>query len=203
MDIINQGDRTATITILTLEFPILIDFTATDAGLQVKEKGQTVTISVGNIPANSKKTVNLTCIVRGKVSNDTKTGIDFLTTCDEGSTNERSIVFVVKTKKTNNTSVSISVSTTNLQQDPITGKSYLNLDDDLIINYEVSGGAPPYRVKINWGDGTSTEVSIDKYGNLSGQLKHKYSSRGTVVVKIKIEDASGQSKNSDFEMEIR
>jgi hypothetical protein len=203
MDIINQGDRSGTNTVLTLDFPDIIDFISADKGLQVKVKNQSVSISAGTVPANSKKTVNLICYVKGKVSIDTKTEIGFSTICEEGSTDQSSILFIVKIKKTTNTSVNISVTTSNLQQDPVTGKSFLNLGDELLINYEVSGGAPPYTVLVNWGDGSSSKANIDKYGKLSGQFGHKYSSRGTVRVKIKIEDASGQSKESNFDMEIR
>lgn len=97
----------------------------------------------------------------------------------------------------------VSVRVTDMEQDPVTGKRFISLGSPLIIEYEIEGGAFPYTLTVNWGDGTIETFVINNMDDLKGVLKHLYTSRGTYKVSIKIEDASGQSKQSDFEMEVR
>jgi len=145
----------------------------------------------------------LICHVKGNVNADTTTAIGFSATCQENVTATDSANFILKTKKTATSSVGVSVRVTDMEQDPVTGKRFISLGSPLIIEYEIEGGAFPYTLTVNWGDGTIETFVINNMDDLKGVLKHLYTSRGTYKVSIKIEDASGQSKQSDFEMEVR
>lgn len=54
---------------------------------------------------------------------------------------------------------------------------------------EILGGLPPYNVKTNWGDGTTTSVSIATRQKFT--ISHKYQSVGYFPVKIRVIDALG------------
>jgi len=123
--------------------------------------------------------------------------------CDEKVKSEVTLDVIVVIKKQNKAAVSVTVNLTNLEQDPQTGKRFLELGEALVLTYNISGGVPPYKLTIDWGDGNVTVITIDKYGKMTGQLTHKYEARGTVTIRVKLEDSSGQSKESDFDVEIR
>lgn len=57
-----------------------------------------------------------------------------------------------------------------------------------------SGGTPPYRASINWGDGTVSTGSVAASGNadsVTGQ--HAYAEEGTAQIAVTVTDASGAS----------
>jgi uncharacterized repeat protein (TIGR01451 family) len=198
----NLGNSPATGVILSMTLPEMLEFTSVE-NYSSSVNGKIVTFPLGNIAGLSYKEVNITCHVKGRTNADTTAVIFFKATCLENVTATAEINFVIKARKTTTSAVSISLQVQNTEQDPVTGKRYIKLGDPLTIAYEVLGGACPYTVYVDWGDGTKEKVEIKCFQDLAGVLKHTYTSRGTYHIKIKIEDASGQSKESNFDMEIR
>jgi hypothetical protein len=60
---------------------------------------------------------------------------------------------------------------------------------DLRWPFVLSGGTGPYKVSIDWGDGTTQEVSTANVGEVLGS--HKYAKSGVYNVVIKAVDANG------------
>jgi len=198
----NLSVSQATNVIVTMTLPGAIEFTSS-SGFPGTVSGATVTFPIGNINGLSFKILNLICHVGGKVNADTTSSIGFAATCQENVSASGEVNFILKAKKTSSSSVGISILVQNTEQDPVTGKRFIKLGDALVVTVEISGGSFPYTLTVDWGDGTVETFVINSNDDLVRVLKHIYTSRGTFHIKIKIEDASGQSKNSDFEMEIR
>ena len=192
----------ATGVVLTMTLPPAVEFTSVE-NYSSTVNGQTISFPLGNIAGLSFKEVNITCQIKGQVSADTSAVISFVASCLENVFAYGEVNFVIKARKTSTSAVSVSVQIQNTEQDPVTGKRFIKVGDPLVVTYEILGGSCPYTVYIDWGDGTKEKIVIKCYQDLQGVLKHTYTARGTYHIKIKIEDASGQSKQSDFEMEIR
>ena len=199
----NLGFSPATGVSLSMQLPDTIDFTSVSGGFGSSVSGGLVTIPVGTIPSLTFKTINMICQVGGKVNSDQSDFISFKATCIENVTTSSTVNFILKAKKTSSSSIGVSIIVQDIQQDPVTGKRFITLGSPLIIEYEIEGGAFPYTLTVDWGDGTVETFVIRNMDDLKGVLKHLYSSRGTFHIRIKIEDASGQSKESNFDMEIR
>lgn len=201
--IYNFGGATASNVIFSLQLPDIIAFVSITGGTRRSQTGNQIDFSVGSIPQGTYQTIDFICQINGKVEKEEKASMLFSVTCDEKVKTEMNLDVNLVLKKQNKASVSVTVTLTNLEQDPQTGKRFLEMGEALVLTYNISGGVPPYKLTIGWGDGNVTVITIDKYGKMSGQLSHKYDARGKVTVKIKIEDSSGQSKESDFDIEIR
>lgn len=188
---------------LSLLLPKAVSFTSVGGGLSSTLSGSSVVIPLGTINGLSFKTIDIICHVVGQPSSDTTSNIGFVATCSENVSATDTATFILKARKTTTSSVSVSVTVQNTEQDPVTGKRFISLGSPLIIEYEIEGGAFPYTLTVNWGDGTIETFVIRNMNDLKGVLQHLYTSRGTYRVSIKIEDASGQSKQSDFDIDIR
>lgn len=199
----NIGGASASNVLLYLDLPDLIGFVSVNGASVVNAGEKRISFSTGSIPRGSFISVDFICQVKGKVEKEEKTSLVLSACCDEKVKSEATIDFIVKVKKNNKGTIGITVTVTNLEQDPETGKRFIRVGESLIISYNISGGVPPYTLTIDWGDGTTTEITIDKYGNMSGTLTHKYDVRGSVHIRIKLEDASGQSKESHLNIDIR
>ena len=199
----NLGGHIASNVILSTLLPETVEFTSVDSGLLSVVSGKLVTIPLGNILGRSNKELNLICHIKGSVNTDTSAIILFTATCLENVSAQGQVSFILKARKTTTSSVSVSIQVQNTEQDPVTGKRFVKLGDPLVVTYDIIGGVCPYTIYVDWGDGTKETIVIKCFQDVTGVLKHTYQSRGTFHIKIKIEDASGQSKNSDFEMEIR
>lgn len=64
-----------------------------------------------------------------------------------------------------------------------------NPGDELTWPVVVSGGAPPYAISVDWGDGQTTLQSVVIAGQFT--LKHTYRSSGIYRVVVKAVDANG------------
>jgi hypothetical protein len=199
----NLGFSPATGVSLSMLLPDTIDFTSVGGGFASSVNGRLVTIPVGTITSLTFKTINMICQVGGKVNSDQSDFISFKASCIENVSTTDTANFILKAKKTSSSSVGVSIIVQDTQQDPVTGKRFITLGSPLIIEYEIEGGAFPYTLTVDWGDGTVETFVIRNMDDLKGVLKHLYTSRGTFRIRIKIEDASGQSKESNFDMEIR
>lgn len=201
--IYNTGGAAASNVMFSLQLPDIIAFVNATGVNRSSQSGNTFNFSTGSIPQGSYKIIDFICQINGKIEKEEKVSMVLLVTCDEKVKSEMNLDVNVVLKKQNKASVSVTVTLTNLEQDPQTGKRFLKMGESLVLTYNISGGVPPYKLTIDWGDGNVTVITIDKYGKMSGQLSHKYEVRGTVTVRIKLEDSSGQSKESDFEIDIR
>lgn len=198
----NLNSTKATNVILTMQLPEDLDFVSVENyGSFIN--GKVVTFPIGTINGLTYKEVNIICQVKGQVNADTSAVIGFVATCAENVFARTELNFVIKARKTTTSAVSVTVQVQNTEQDPVTGKKFIKFGDPLVVTYEILGGSCPYTVYVDWGDGTKEKIEIKCFQELQGVLKHTYTARGTYHIKLKIEDASGQSKNSDFDMEIR
>lgn len=192
----------ATGVVLTMTLPPAVEFTSVE-NYSSTVNGQTISFPLGNIAGLSFKEVNITCHIKGQVSADTSAVINFLAKSLENAQATAQVNFVIKARKTTTSAVSVSIQVQNTEQDPVTGKRFIKLGDPLTVTYEILGGACPYTVYVDWGDGTKEKIEVKCYQDLQGVLKHTYQARGTYHIKLKIEDASGQSKQSDFDIDVR
>ncbi len=64
------------------------------------------------------------------------------------------------------------------------------VDQTLVIDYVISGGAAPYAVSISWGDDKISDVTVAKHVG-TFQAKHKYDKNGQYVITITVTDERG------------
>lgn len=66
------------------------------------------------------------------------------------------------------------------------------LGNELLLDYTVSGGKPPYAVSINWGDNSAADVHVHKQSGTL-RVKHKYEQHGQYVIIISAVDETGKT----------
>jgi hypothetical protein len=81
------------------------------------------------------------------------------------------------------------------------GKFYLNSSEPFNITYKVNSGTPNFSIEIK---DNLTVIYSQSFGASQGLIQNIPLLTGANhSIKLKIEDASGQSKESDFDMDIR
>jgi hypothetical protein len=97
----------------------------------------------------------------------------------------KSATYVTGSNKPNSTETPISI--------PLLSSAFQYLTFERRTSFEwpldISQGVAPYRLDINWGDGTSSEQDID--GAQTVQLSHRYDEAGNYKIIVKVTDFKG------------
>jgi hypothetical protein len=119
--------------------------------------------------------------------------------CDAFS---RKIVNItLEPKRTGQQNLDVSVKLLNLKFDEETGQYYLPFDQELEMQLQVSGYETHYNYTIHWGDGETT--ALDKESSATILLKHKFTAKGSMNIKITIQDPGGREKTSTLYVTVK
>jgi hypothetical protein len=92
----------------------------------------------------------------------------------------------------NNNSVPIAQEQSELKLTSSTTFGVLNRENEATISINIEGGFKPYKIEINWGDGSTLSQTIDEPGVYS--FTHKYDKSGNYPVVANVYDALGNRK---------
>jgi hypothetical protein len=113
----------------------------------------------------------------------------------------RLINIKLEPKRTGQQNLDLSVKLLNLEFDEDTGKYYLPYDQTLELQLQVSGYETYYNYTIHWGDGETTTLKNEISATIL--LKHKFTDKGSMHIKITIHGTNGREKTSTMYVTVK
>jgi len=189
---------------LDITFPPEVEFTKADKFIGTKLSNTTVRFNLGNIGIKNSLSFFIFGTVGKDVIMDRSAPVIFeLTTCSGKKSTEVVNVNLIRSKSGDGSNLmNISIHFKNVEYDPTTGKSFINFDTPLEVIFEIIGGTSPYNLEINWGDGSNID-KISLTNESKQDLKHKFIARGDMVIKCKVSDSIGRSKEVTLNMIVK
>ena len=199
--VLNNGYASATETILKVTFPHEIEFQSADKYRdEVQPSGQVI-FYLGVIPARSSVTFQINASVDTVIPFEKSVATFFETSCKEGSIDQQTINLTLKRCGGGSPVLDILAYYKNVHSDPETGEIYLLQTEELEMDVTFSGFMTPLSYEIQWGDGAVDQK--DKQTETKYIMKHKFTSKGKMIIKIKATDASGRSKSVSLSLLIK
>lgn len=199
--IFNQSYGAATLSSLSVSFPRDIQYLSCDQYRGETQPSGLVNFFLGTIPGNSSVTFQINAAVAGTVPFERSTATLFTVTCLEKSTDQTTINLALKRCGGGSPVLEIKAYYQNTLLDPISGEIYLPQTEELLMNVELSGFMTPLSYEIIWGDGSTDKM--EKQTETKYALKHKFTSKGKMVIQIKATDATGRSKSVALSLVVR
>ena len=190
--VFNQSAGAATDTYLSVTFPREIQFMSADKYRGAVQPSGLVVFYLGTIPGNASVTFQINAGVATSVPFEKSTATFFDIQCKEKSTDQSTINLSLKRCGGGPSVLYILVYYKNVSYDVETGEIFLPLSEVLNMDVEFSGFLTPLSYEINWGDGTIEKR--DKQSETKYLMKHQFTSKGKMMIKISGTDASGRSK---------
>jgi len=197
----NNGYAPATDTVLKVTFHRDIEYQSADKYRGEVQPNGMVVFHLGTIPARSSVTFQINSSVATSIPFEKAVAIFFETSCKENSADQQTINLTLKRCGGGSPVLDIDVYYKNIHTDPQTGEVYLLQTEELDMDVIFSGFLPPFSYEIQWGDGTIDQK--DKQTETKYLMKHKFTSKGKMVIKINATDASGRSKLVSLNLVIR
>lgn len=199
---IHNSGGDATLTVLQVTLPEEVQYESCDRYLGYKQGApNTVVFNIGAIEANSQISFQIFARVASKVNFEKSSATFFYVYCREGSNDESVVFFTIKQCGGGNPVPYIKAVLLNTKMDPETGERYIDQKSDLQMEVTVDGFTPPYKIEIFWGDGEKD--LLEKQSEKTLQMKHLYSSSGIMEIKVRVEDASGKSKEVSIRIRVK
>jgi hypothetical protein len=184
----NQSAGSATGTTMGVTFPRELQYVSADKYQGSVQPSGLVTFYLGTIPGNSSVTFQINASVAGSVPFEKSTATLFEVACKEKSTDQKTINLALKRCGGGSPILDILVRYKNVSYDTATGEIYLLQSEELNMDVEFSGFNTPLAYEIVWGDGTTDKMV--KQTETKYLLKHQFTSKGKMVIKITGTDAS-------------
>jgi hypothetical protein len=180
-----------------------VAFKGSDRLTGVTNPSGAIEFLIGKLPANSTYTFSIFCQQSGSVQLERSTHLLFTLADTKEVLNQEELTLLLKKcgGGNNQGSLGISVKVLNIVTDPSTGERYLPFEEALKLTLELSGGAGPYQLSINWGDGKSETKKFTTLEPLT--LSHKFDSKGTMNIQIELTDSAGNAKKISFTVSVK
>ena len=186
---------------LELDLPPALSYAGCD-NYRAVGQGQHQTFTIGTMEPDSV----LRFVIYAHVNTDVKVAKSIpilleLTANECDSLARRLVNIKLEPKRTGQQNLDLSVKLLNLEFDEDTGKYYLPYDQTLELQLQVSGYETYYNYTIHWGDGETTTLKNETSATIL--LKHKFTAKGTMHLKITIQDPNGREKTSTLYVTVR
>jgi len=196
----NLGGQ-ATDVKLELDLPPDLSYAGCDQ-YRATGQGHHQSFTIGTMDADS----TLRFVIYAKVITDVKVAKSIpilleLTAKECDSFARRLLNIKLEPKRTGQQNLDLSVKLLNLEFDEDTGKYYLPYDQTLELQLQVSGYETHYNYTIHWGDGETTTLKNETSSTIL--LKHKFTAKGTMHLKITIQDPNGREKTSTLYLTVK
>ncbi|MDD4615126.1 MAG: SBBP repeat-containing protein, partial [Caldisericia bacterium] len=196
----NLGGQ-ATDVQLELDLPPALSYAGCD-NYRAVGQGQHQTFTIGTMEPDSV----LRFVIYAEVITDVKVVQSIpilleLTANECDSLARRLINIKLEPKRTGQQNLDLSVKLLNLEFDEEAGQYYLPFDQTLELQLQVSGYETHYSYTIHWGDGEPTPL-INETSSII-LLKHKFTAKGTMHLKITIQDPNGREKTSTLYLWVK
>jgi hypothetical protein len=186
---------------LELDLPPALSYAGCD-NYRAVGQGQHQTFTIGTMEPDS----TLRFVIYAEVITDVKVVQSIpilleLTANECDSFARRLINIKLEPKRTGQQNLDLSVKLLNLEFDEETGKYYLPYDQTLELQLQVSGYETYYNYTIHWGDGETTTLKNETSATIL--LKHKFTAKGSMNIKITVQDINGREKTSTLYLTIK
>ncbi|MCK5847609.1 MAG: SBBP repeat-containing protein, partial [Caldisericia bacterium] len=185
---------------LDIEIPTEISYVSCN-DYRVIVSGQNLSINIGDIEQDEViKFVILLEVIKDVLLKKSAPIILELKAneCDSYAT--RIINILLKPQRTSKQDFDLSVRLLNLEFDDVTGKYYLPFDQTLEMLMKVCGCQDHYSCCIQWGDGECTNKEEKEPFIVK---KHKFTAKGVMNIKVKVQDTNGREKTSAILLNVR
>lgn len=83
-----------------------------------------------------------------------------------------------------------------------TGQSVIQAKrgENVPLAFRIEGGASPYVVTVEWGDGQSDQATVQSFGDIT--LNHRFKRTGAFAVKVQVRDAKGRVALLSYIVEV-
>ncbi len=196
----NLGGRATHVTV-DVELPRELTYAGCDK-YRATSQGNHLSIAIGNLDTDEVIRFVLYLEVTTDVQKKKTAPIVLDMYAKECDAFARKIVNItLEPKRTGQQNLDVSVKLLNLEFDEETGQYYLPFDQTLEMQLQVSGYETHYNYTIHWGDGETT--TLDKESSATILLKHKFTAKGSMNIKITIQDPGGREKTSTLYVTVK
>jgi uncharacterized repeat protein (TIGR01451 family) len=203
VDITNSGTGPATGVELRVKFPSEIQYrscTRFDGAVQPSEE---VVFYIGTVPAKTTISFQINAVVVVKAVQEITASMVFDLSSNETETIRRIVNCILSPKKSGDSGsgIGINVLFKNTKWDSETGEKYIDFSEPLDAQFDITGFTQPFTLDINWGDGT--KECLQKLKETCQNCKHKFISKGTMVIQITVTDATGKTKTVTAKIKVK
>ncbi|MDD4614976.1 MAG: PKD domain-containing protein, partial [Caldisericia bacterium] len=196
----NLGGRATHVT-LDVEIPRELTYAGCDK-YRATAQGNHVSIAIGNLDTDEVIRFVLYFEVTTDVQRQKSAPVILDLYAKECDAFVRRIVNItLEPKRTGQQNLDLSVKLLNLEFDEETGQYYLPFDQTLEMQLRVEGYQDHYAYTVHWGDGETT--SLNKETSATILLKHKFTAKGSMNIKITVQDINGREKTSTLYVTVR
>jgi len=203
VEIFNKGNGEAFDTVLIVTLPDEIQYDKTDKYFgEVQPNGQVI-FHIGTISRRDKVIFQINAVVAIKIVQDRSVSTIFELKAKDVDLMRKILNSILQPKKSGDpgSGSNISIQFLNTKTDPETGERYIDQASELEMELAIGGFTSPCDIKINWGDGVIDTISKTK--ETSMLCKHKFTSKGTMIIQITITDATGNTKTVTAKLKVR
>jgi uncharacterized repeat protein (TIGR01451 family) len=199
----NSGNGDAMNTTLNVTFPSEIKYVKADNYLGSVQPSGEVMLNIGTVPKNSTITFQINAIIDTSIAFEKSVLTIFDLKADETDIIRKVVNCILSPKKSGDSGsgMGINVLFKNTKWDSETGEKYIDFSDPLDAQFDITGFTQPFTLYINWGDGT--KECLPKLNETCQNCKHKFTSKGTMMIQITVTDATGKTKTVTAKLKVK
>ncbi|MCK5848430.1 MAG: SBBP repeat-containing protein [Caldisericia bacterium] len=201
INITNLGQTKDTNLKVSVTFPTTITYQSSTLGRgNVLPSGELI-LNINQIEGNETTTFNITGAVTTSISNATSATTVFKLTSELSQSSQTHVTIILKRIQSGVDRLNAKLRLEGLVYDSQTGKYYLPVGDKLTTYIELTGFSTPFSYKLYWGDGQTKEEANQT--NTEWSNTHTYKDKGTMTLKLVIQDSNGRSKTVSVNVEVK